>query len=72
MFERAICRVSVTLTTSIAFKRVTAKLMMLLGICGVKFWQYKTETDPFKLYSRLQISMTDYFSLHWLNVFYIF
>ena len=37
MSERAICRVSVTLNTSIAFKRVTAKLMMLLGICGVKF-----------------------------------
>ena len=47
MFERAICDVSVTLTTSIAFERVTAKLMMLLGMCLVKYWQHKMELDPF-------------------------
>ena len=40
MFERAMCSVSVTLTTSKAFKRVTVKLMMLLGMCGVKYWQH--------------------------------
>ena len=47
MFERAICSVSVTLITSIAFKRVTARLMMLLGMCGVEYWQRKKEIDPF-------------------------
>lgn len=47
MFERAICDVSVTSTTSIAFERVTAKLMMLRGMCLVKYWQHKVELDPF-------------------------
>ena len=45
MFERAMCSVSVTVIMSKAFKRVTAKLTMLLGMCGLKYWQHKTEFD---------------------------
>ena len=66
MFERAICSVSVTSTTGIAFKRVTAKLMMLLGMCDVKYWQHKTEVDPSN-----GESFTANFrqiNVHWLNV----
>ena len=70
MFERAICSVSVTLTTSIASKRVTARLMMLLGMCGVKYRQRKTELDPFNGESfTANFKSVRQSNLHWLSVY---
>ena len=46
---------------------------MLLGMCGVKYWQHKTEFDPFNGESfRANFKSIWQVNRHWLNVYVLF